>query len=93
MLANIEHSAPVRGLGPVLEKLLRPAVGFRHPREVLKDPLLDTAQKRAILSSWASDASAVEDHPTLRWLLGTEAPVPVDEILDALWRLDGQAAS
>lgn len=88
MLANTEPSVPFQGLGAVLEKLLRPAVGFRHPREVLKDPLLEPSEKRAILSSWASDASAVEDHPTLRWLWGTEAPAPLSDVLDALARLD-----
>lgn len=88
MLANTEPSVPFQGLGTVLEKLLRPAVGFRHPSEVLKDPLLEPSEKRAILSSWASDASAVEDHPTLRWLWGTEAPAPLSDVLDALARLD-----
>ena len=62
---------------------------FAAPAEVLKDPLLDPAEKRAILSSWASDASAVEGRPTLRWLLGTPAPVPLTEVLAALSRLDG----
>jgi hypothetical protein len=63
-------------------------VGFGHPRDVLKDPHLDLPDKRAILSSWASDASAVQDEPTLRWLLGTVGPVPLDDIRDALARLD-----
>ena len=51
-------------------------------------PLLDPDDKRAILASWASDASAVEDAPTLRWLVGADAPVPLREVLDALRRLD-----
>jgi hypothetical protein len=93
MLAAIEHPAPVQGLGSVLEKLLRPAVGFAHPHEVLRDPLLDAAEKRAILSSWASDASAVEDRPALRWLWGTQAPVPLDDVLEALSRLDRRDAT
>ena len=75
-------------LAPALARLLRPAVGFSHPSEVLKDPLLGPEDKRSILSSWASDASAVDDHPTLRWLVGTEAPVPLTEVLAALARLD-----
>ena len=76
------------GLGAVLERWLRPAVGFNRPRDVLKDPLLDPDEKRAVLSSWASDASAVQDEPTLRWLLGTPEPVPLAEIREALARLD-----
>jgi hypothetical protein len=88
MLATIEATQPFQRLSPALDRLLRPAVGFSHPADVLKDPWIDTAEKRQILSSWASDASAVEDRPTLRWLLGTEAPVPLAEVLDALRRLD-----
>ena len=82
-----------RGLAAAFERWLRPAVGFAHPREVLKDPLLDAAEKRAVLSSWASDASAVQDEPTLRWLLGTPEPVPLAEIREALDRLDRQEAA
>ncbi len=78
----------MKGLRDARERLLRPAVGFRHPLEVVKDQALDPADKRAILSSWASDACAVEGRPELRWLLGTEAPVPVREVLQALGRLD-----
>ena len=89
MLSTVEVSPPFNGLAGALERLLRPAVGFQHPAEVLKDPWLDGAEKRAILSSWASDACAVEGHPTLRWLIGTEAPVPLSEVLAALTRLDG----
>lgn len=89
MLMNSEVAAPVRGLREARERLLRPAVGFRHPLDVLKDPWLDVADKRAILSSWASDACAVEDRPHLRWLLGTDAPVLLDDVRDAIARLDG----
>lgn len=70
------------------ERGLRPAVGFSGPHDVLKDPHLSLHEKREILCSWASDASAVQDEPTLRWLLGTPEPVPLDEIRDALARLD-----
>lgn len=79
------------GLGAVFERWLRPAVGFTHPRDVLKDPLLELAEKRAVLSSWASDASAVQDEPTLRWLIGTPEPVPLAEVREALARLDRMA--
>jgi hypothetical protein len=76
-----------------LEKGVRPAVGFGHPLDVLKDPHLTIGQKREILSSWASDASAVQDEPSLRWLLGTVEPVPLDDVLEALARLDRPSPS
>jgi hypothetical protein len=71
----------------------RPAVGFLHPLEVVKDAELDTGAKREILAAWASDASAVEDRPTQRWLLGTHAPVPLTEVLAALKRLDAMSVA
>lgn len=69
----------------------RPAVGFLHPLEVVKDPELHVDAKREILAAWASDASAVEDRPTQRWLLGTQAPVALSEVLAALQRLDAMS--
>jgi hypothetical protein len=85
-------SAP-HSLRALLERGVRPAVGFNHPTDVLKDPHLTHEQKREILASWASDASAVQDEPALRWLLGTVEPVPVDDVLEALRRLDRAAGS
>ena len=41
---------------------------FHHPSEVLANPDLTVAERRAILASWASDARAVEDAPQLRQL-------------------------
>jgi hypothetical protein len=87
-LATSEDLIQTQGLGEALSRLLRPAVGFTHPRDVLKDPLLDTSEKRAVLASWASDASAVAEEPALRWLLGTPEPVPLADIREALARLD-----
>lgn len=72
---------------------VRPAVGFLHPLEVLKDQELTPAAKREILAAWASDASAVEGRPTQRWLLGTSQPVPLSEVLGALSRLDRHRSS
>lgn len=89
MPQDIECVAPWRGLREARERLLRPAVGFEHPSDVLRDPFLDDDGKRAVLSSWASDASAVENWPTLRWLFGTPRPVALSEVLEALARLDG----
>jgi hypothetical protein len=90
-LTGPEIGPPFKGLGDALARLLRPAIGFNHPFDVLKDPLLDAAEKRSVLSSWASDACAVQDRPDLRWYLGTEAPVPIDDVLQALAHLDLQA--
>jgi hypothetical protein len=81
------------GLSAAFERWLRPAVGFSHPRDVLKDPDLDTQEKRAVLASWASDASSVQDEPRLRWMLGTPEPVPLADIREALERLDRQAGA
>ncbi len=91
-LATSHEQIHQQGLAAALERWLRPAVGFGHPRDVLKDPILEATEKRAVLSSWASDASAVQDQPTLRWLLGTPEPVPLADILEALDRLDRQEA-
>lgn len=91
-LATSHELIQHQGLAGALERWLRPAVGFGHPRDVLKDPILDISEKRAVLSSWASDASAVQDQPTLRWLLGTPEPVPLADIREALERLDRQEA-
>ena len=77
-------STPARRAQPAPAWPLRPAVGFLHPLDVVKDPDLDLAAKRQILASWASDASAVEGRPSQRWLLGTDAPVHLGEIQDAL---------
>ena len=76
-----------------LDRLLSPARHFKHPEDVLKDGTLDLQEKRAILSSWASDACAVESVPALRRPPGAEQPVCFDRIIDALCRLDGAAAS
>jgi len=88
LLATSEEQIHTLGLRAALDRCLRPAVGFTHPRDVLKEPDLSPAEKRAILSSWASDASAVQDEPNLRWLLGAPEPVPVDDVMEALRRLD-----
>jgi hypothetical protein len=44
----------------------------------------------AILSSWASDACAVESRTALRRPPGVPAPVTFDEVMDALMRLDSR---
>jgi hypothetical protein len=74
-----------------LDRLLSPASYFRHPDDVLNDDKLDIREKRAILSSWASDACAVESVPALRRPPGTAKPISFDQIMDALCRLDAAA--
>ena len=69
--------------------LLHPSTVFSHPRDVVADPKLSLAEKRAILASWASDASAIASCPALRAPDGLKAPVHIDEILEALQALDG----
>ncbi|WP_080964232.1 hypothetical protein [Rhodopseudomonas palustris] len=83
---SFEHSyAP----GAASVTALRPsATVYDHPDQVLRDDALSTADKRAILSSWASDANAVEQQPWLRLAPGHRNPVPLRAILDALQRLD-----
>jgi hypothetical protein len=61
-----------------------------QPSDVTGNPKLTTAEKRAILASWISDARAVENAPSLR-RLDSGAVVEVDAILQALVLLDQQA--
>jgi hypothetical protein len=92
-LATSENLFETQGLGAVIERWLRPAVGFQRPRDVLKDPFLDLDEKREVLASWASDASSVRDEPHMRWLVGTPEPVPFAEVRDALATLDREATA
>lgn len=76
-----------------LDRLLSPSRYFRHPGEVLKDSTLELQEKRAILSSWASDACAVESMPALRQPPGAPQPISFDQIMDALCRLDRDSSA
>jgi hypothetical protein len=70
-----------------IDDLLHPAAAFDHPLDVVRDPDLTLNEKRAILSSWASDACAVESAPALRRTpKGTV--VTFDDVVDALRSLD-----
>ncbi|KGT79512.1 hypothetical protein MA20_11495 [Bradyrhizobium japonicum] len=69
--------------------LLHPETVFETPRDVLNHPGLTLAEKRAILASWASDATAIQSCPSMRAPAGLKGPVSIDEILDALCTLDG----
>jgi hypothetical protein len=70
------------------EAALHPSWVFDHPRDVVNDPTLSVAEKRAILSSWASDACAVDSAPNLRQPPGARQAVTFDDVLDALQSLD-----
>jgi len=71
----------------VFDELLHPADAFEHPSEVVGDSDLTLYEKRAILSSWASDACALEAAPELRGLPRGKV-VRFDDVMDALRSLD-----
>jgi hypothetical protein len=71
-----------------LNALLHPATAFAHPMDVVRHPDLTLNEKRAILSSWASDACALEAAPDLRVKSGKV--VRWDDIMDALRTLDNE---
>jgi hypothetical protein len=71
-----------------LYALLHPGTAFERPSDVVCHPTLSLSEKRAILASWASDASAIASCPSLRALEGLKAAVTIDEILEALSALD-----
>jgi hypothetical protein len=71
------------------QALLHPGTVFDHPKDVVRHPSLTLAEKRAILASWASDASAMASCSSLRASEGLRAPVSIDAVLDALRELDG----
>ena len=69
--------------------LRHPEPVFDHPKDVVRHTGLTVAEKRAILASWASDASAIASCPSMRSPAGLKGPVSIDEILEALCELDG----
>ena len=72
-----------------IDALLHPARAFSHPTDVVRDCDLTLYEKRAILSSWASDACAVEGVPELRQP-SPAATVKFHDIMDALRVLDSE---
>jgi hypothetical protein len=93
-MKKIASASPQRATFDLeIENLLHPARAFEHPRHVVEDPDLTLNEKRAILSSWASDACAIEPAPALRQAPGTALPVRFDDVLDALRTLDQQAGN
>lgn len=71
-----------------LDLLFHPGRRYERPADVLADPELSLDERRAILSSWASDACAVDSAPALRRPPFAPAPVCFDEVMDALQELD-----
>jgi hypothetical protein len=91
MVGTSKHATPSSHLStddPHLDRLLNPARFYKHPRDVIDDRRLGLSEKRAILSSWASDACAVASMPALRQIPGAPTQVPFDDIMEALQRLD-----
>jgi hypothetical protein len=88
---KIISASTAEPLGIEIERLVQPARHFRHPREVVQDATLTTAEKRAILSSWASDACVIESMPAVRQIPASGRVVKFDEVIDALQELDGKA--
>jgi hypothetical protein len=72
-----------------INALLRPGTIFNYPRDVVAHPSLSASEKRAILASWASDASAIAFCLSLRAPASLRVPVTIDELLEALCELDG----
>jgi hypothetical protein len=69
--------------------LLHPGTSLEHPEDVVYHPALTTAEKKVILASWASDASAIASCPSMDSPAGLKKQVSIDEILEALCQLDG----
>jgi hypothetical protein len=68
--------------------LFRPASHYDSPEDILHDGELSVAEKRVILSSWASDMYTIESCPWLRKVPGVTQPVRLSDILAALQELD-----
>lgn len=73
-----------RTTDPEMGTLLHPAHAFAHPMDVIDDDDLTSYEKRAILSSWAADACAVNESGR-----PVQQAVTFDDIVDALNLLDG----
>lgn len=65
-----------------------PVSHYGSPAAVLADAHLSSAEKRLILSGWASDMYAVEARPDLRGIPGVPQALRLADILAALRQLD-----
>jgi hypothetical protein len=62
-------------------------IGYFHPREIVRDPMLTVERKRQLVSFWLSDIHAVRNQPALRtYPFGST--VTVDDLMAALAELD-----
>ncbi len=68
--------------------LFRPSSHYDSPDDVLNDSGLSVAEKRVILSSWASDMYTIESCPWLRQVPGMTQPIRLKDIFAALRQLD-----
>jgi hypothetical protein len=75
-----------------IDALLHPSKAFGHPLDVVRNPDMTAAEKRAVLASWASDACAIESNPALRAATIGNV-VSYDDIIDALQLLDVERSS
>ena len=81
-----KRKTPKRGNdGLDIGRMLQPANAFADPMAVVDDQDLTLTEKRAILSSWASDARSAEMTPHRS---DDAKPVRLDDVLDALKELD-----
>jgi hypothetical protein len=74
-----------------LDRIFHPVSHYLSPEDVLNDARLSIDEKRAILSSWASDMYVVESQPAFREVPGIASELRLDDILAALRRLDGES--
>jgi len=65
-----------------------PVSHYQSPIDLLNDTKLSRAEKRLILSSWASEMYAVESQPGLRKVPGIARPLRLADVLGALRQLD-----
>ena len=73
------------------DALVDPSRVFHGPREVAEHPLLTEREKREVLQRWLWDARLIETAVAEGMPDGGE-PSRLDEVLDALTRLDASAA-
>lgn len=62
-------------------------VGYFHPREIVADPELTVARKRALLARWMSEANVVSGAPEIR-RSPAGVTTTVEHLRQALAKLD-----
>jgi hypothetical protein len=82
--------AEISTISPVELPIFYPAALHPSPLDVLSDRNLSDAEKRIVLSSWASDMYAVESCPALRDVPGIGHTIRLADILSALRQLDSE---